>query len=281
MTPVLVEVVVAEEDEWDKFLSDLDAGLASITKKPKKTMSRQEELEQFYVADQLRRKYMLPSDEDFSDVLGTYMAGDIDSSIARHLALPELPDVARVALRGVYNHSDDVIEERYDYQGIPIELSYEPGSVNTIHKWNIPSTWSHEYRHKNYPELTEKENRFVDLVAAQSEYDVDKGIRNYAHRLRSGTPSESLEKITHTLRNADIWSSYPRLSDVAVPVIEKETGREYQDVVEDSAIRKFLQEAESLEEWNEGLSKRNKKRAAGDPESLIDAIRAAYEKLGL
>lgn len=275
-------LIMAEGDKWDKFLGDLESALSEAGGAQRKAMSRAEETKQLFIADQLRRKYMLPDDEEFADVLGTYMAGDIDPSIANHFALSDLPDGASLALRGAHNPSDEVIRERYDYEGIPIELSYEPGSVNALHKNNIPSTWSHEYRHRNYPELSERQNRFADMVAAQSDYDVDRSLRNYAHQMRyGGKVSENLEKITDVLETADLVNRSMGLADYAVPVVEKESGREYQDVLEDSSVRKFLQDAENLDEWNEGLSDRNKKRKAGKPESIIDAIRAAYEKLGL
>lgn len=279
--PARMGLIMAEEDKWDKFLGDLDAALSEAGGAQKKAMTRAEETRQLFIADQLRRKYMLPDDEDFAEVLGTYMAGDIDPSVANHFPLSDLPDGASLSLRGAHNPHDEVIEERYDYEGIPFELAYEPGSVNALHKNNIPSTWSHEYRHKNYPELSEKQNRFVDMVAAQSDYDVDRSLRNYTHQNYGGKASENLEKITDVLDTADLVNRSMGLADYVVPVIEKETGREYQDVLEESSVRKLLQDAEDLDEWNEELSGRNKKRKAGDPESIIDAIRAAYEKLGL
>ncbi len=262
---------MADEDEREKFLGSLEGALDNIGKKGDK-QSRQEEIEkQLVMADVMRREFISPEDPDFAEKLAPYMAGEIDPSAARHLQ-PELPKDSAMALWGSYNSDDETIVDSHNVDGKRIQLMHEPGMVNAVHTRNNPQTWAHEFRHRNYPELREMDNRGVDLVAAQTDIDRDDAIRMYANAIRKSTPSDSFEAIEKLFRNL----KNPYLDNTAADVIEAETGRDAEEVAAESLTAQLLKDAKDLDKWNEGLKERNTARREGKPETIADMIRRLW-----
>ena len=261
---------MADDNEWDKFLNDLEGALDGVSK-PKKKTSRKEKAAMLMMADVMRREFMSPEDPDFAEKLSPYMAGEIDPSVARHLEL-DLPQDVGLNLRGAYNPHDDPIQKEFSVGGKPMSLEFEPGTVNAIHTRNNPRTWAHEFRHRNYPELSEDQNRTVDLVAAQSEIDRDDAIRLYANSIRKRVPSDSLDSVAKKFRNLN----NPYLGGEAAKVIEAETGRDAVDVADESVTAEFLRDAKDLDKWNKGVKERNQARRDGEPETIADMIRRLW-----
>ena len=233
----------------------------------------------------MRRDRILPDDPDFVDRVLPYMAGEIDASHAIHQPViikgesEPVGDDISVRLYGLHSpesNGDQVLKKKVG--GRPVEFDIPAGSVNAFHTQNTPYVYGHEYRHKNYPDLPESQNRVVDLVAAQSDHDVDTALRMYASAMRTGNPpSEHLPDVYKTLDKLK-YNQYS--SKKAREVIEAETGGDVKDAVNESATAKFLDDVIGLQDWEEGLAERNAARAAGEPESFADTIRMLMEKAG-
>jgi hypothetical protein len=237
------------------------------------------------MADVMRRDRIMPDDPDFSEKVSPYLAGEIDPSVARYMPLnPDrsVPDDVGLSLYG-YNgpYGADPIVIRNTLDGHEIDMTLEPDTVGAVHTQNTPQVYGHEYRHRNFPELfptsKEKDNRLIDLVAAQTGYDVDTSIRMYANALREGKPSEVLDTVDTRLKHL---ATNPYDNTHLKDFIRKETGKEPEEVVNASATKKFMGEVNDLEDWKEGLSDRNKKRKAGDQETVLDIVSELLEKMG-
>ena len=226
--------------------------------------------------DVLRRERIDTTDPDFAEKVSGYMSGEVDPSIARYHDLG-LSDNDPIILKGEYwpeSYDPKTVEKTYE--GRPITWNREPGTVAAFHTHNTPYVYGHEYRHKNYPHLSERQNRRVDLVAAQSPHDVDMAVRMWADEEGGGVPSTHIPSVADTLRHLRVFDN-----QAASRVISENTGKDVDDVIEASAMREFVDDAAALDEYNEGLSERNKKRRAGEPETVADSLRAVIERLGL
>jgi hypothetical protein len=233
------------------------------------------------MADVMRRDRIMPDDPDFSEKVSPYLAGEIDPSVARYMPLnPDrsVPDDVGLSLYG-YNGPDgaDPIVIRKTLDGHEIDMTLEPDTVGTIHTQNTPYVYGHEYRHRNYPDLAEKDNRVVDLVAAQNDHDVDTAVRMYANATRGGVPSESLRYIDRMLGQV---SRNPYSKPDVQALIEAESGMDVNDAIDASATGRFIEDMKGLDKWNEGVGDRNTARKAGEPESIADTIRMLLEKMG-
>lgn len=227
------------------------------------------------LADVMRRERITPDDPEFAEKVSPYLAGEIDPSVARHDVLP-LDEGVELTLKGYQvpeDHEGDVVPGKID--GVEFEVHREPGTVAAIHTENTPAMYGHEYRHKNYPDLSERRNRIMDMVAAQSDYDVDSALRLYADQLRLDAPSSAIPEARKRFKFID------QFGGPEAKIIAKETGRDREDVLEESKTMQFLNEAKDLDRYNEGLAERNAKRRAGEPETVADSLRAVLEKLGL
>ncbi len=230
------------------------------------------------MADVLRRDRIKPGDPDFAERVGNYMAGEIDPSIAVHNEV-DLPENVGLGFAG-YRTGDNEESgfKRGRINGKDIEIEMKPNTVGAVHTKNTPTVYGHEYRHKNYPELRERENRHVDLAAAQTDHDVDEAIRMFADARGGGIPSERLSDAAQILRLMERGT--PPLAD-EYNVIAAETGQDPEDVIEASAARKFMDDVRDYEKWNKGVKERNKKRKAGEPETVADTLRKILEDMGL
>jgi len=230
------------------------------------------------MADVLRRDRIKPDDPEFADRVGRYMAGEIDPSIAVHdeVDLPENVGLGFGGYRTGDNEESGYKRGRIDGKDIEIEL--KPNTIGAVHTKNTPQVYGHEYRHKNYPDLREIENRHVDLAAAQTDHDVDESIRMYADGSGGGIPSERLGDVAWVLRRMKY--DLPPLGDEH-NVVAAETGRDPKDVIEESATGQFMEDVRDYEKWNKGLNERNKKRKAGEPETIADTLRKILEDMGL
>lgn len=124
--------------------------------------------------------------------------GDIDPKRAR---FHPTKDDAELTMEGMYV-LPDAPEGRKALKVPGNDRSYdiprEPDTVNVIgvHAAN-PSTWSHEYRHREKPGMSENQNRYQDAFNAQTKGDWDNAVRYYKDMiLRQGTriSSEQAEK---------------------------------------------------------------------------------------
>jgi len=229
------------------------------------------------MADVMRRDRIDPSDPAFADKVSPYMAGEIDPSVARHIPL-DYDDSSEVTLKGLYYQNES--GEPYKVKGGRTpegkQVSVNPGDVSTFHTSNTPQIFGHEFRHKNYPNLTETENRSVDMVTAQTDHDVDSAIRMQANRDRLDIPSEAIDGIKRAIR----WIGIDHYNEPR-KVLEEELERmgidiNVKELIKNSAMQTFIDEVDDLEKWNKGLSKRNKARKSGEPETWGDSIRQIW-----
>jgi len=236
---------------------------------------------QLILADVMRRERILPDDPEFAEKVSSYLTGEIDPSVARHDPVryrgetEPVPDDVMVGLYGLHSpesNEDTVLEKTLG--GRPIDLEIPSGSVTAFHTRNTPMVYGHEYRHKNYPDLKERQNRRIDLIAAQNPHDVDQSIRMFG----GGVPSENLPEIARTIR-AMALRRIPYGTEY--DIIEETSGRDAEEVIEESAMSRFMDEVREYEDWNEDLPERNRKRLAGEPETIADIIRELLEKAGL
>jgi len=229
------------------------------------------------MADVMRRDRMKPEDPDFKEKLSQYMAGEIDPSVARHIEF-DIPDSAALNLYGQYNHLDKDINRGSG----KLSFTLAPDKVAAIHTRNTPSTWSHEFRHRNFPNLSENNNRIMDKFAAQTDYDLDEALRlqssenNYLRRKRNQKtlpPSAEIAGLRR-LRRASNFNPQVRNALAAFGTTDKEA-------YESSKAKELYDDAVALDKWNAGLAERNEKRKKGEPKTWADALREAYEKIGV
>lgn len=97
-------------------------------------------------------------------------SGPIDPSVARWHSLPT---TRPTSLKGfqVPENARDTGSYSYGSGRNRIEVPQEPGTVNTVNVHATPVIWAHEYRHAQYPDLSERGNRIHDGYYAQDESD--------------------------------------------------------------------------------------------------------------
>ena len=235
---------------------------------------------QVRMADIMRRERIRPDDLDFKEKVSPYMAGEIDPSIAVHHDL-DIPEDAFLTLGG-YANASAPMKKSGNYRGDKFEISIKPETVAAVHNNNTPYIYGHEYRHHNYPELRENDNRVVDMVAAQTDMDVDESLRYFADGNGGGYPSDSLSKARDRL---NAITKFPEHNEDIQNVLTNESGvttsEETKNLINSSKTKQFLNDEVSLSRWEKGLKRRNKKRINKKPETMADSLRAAYAALGI
>jgi hypothetical protein len=155
-------------------------------------------------AEQIRQ--MKKAQEEFGDIefqmdIAPYnnYQGPIDPAVSRFHGIPG--NTSKLTTKGFAIPDVDVSKEtpfRYtDQAGQETIIPIERNTVNTIDAGATPNVWGHEYRHRNKPELTEKENRLQDGFYAQNSSDWSDAIRMYqdkARREKRNVTKERAEK---------------------------------------------------------------------------------------
>ena len=208
------------------------------------------------MADVMRRDRIKPEDPDFKEKLSQYMAGEIDPSVARHIEF-DIPDSAALNLYGQYNHLDKDINRGSG----KLSFTLAPDEVAAFHTRNTPSTWAHEFRHRNFPNLSESNNRTIDKFAAQTDYDLDEAIRLQSADRNSRRRKRGLKTLP------------PSAEIAGLRVLRMESDFNYQlrnaleafgttgkEAYESSKAKELYDDAVALDKWNAGLSERNEKR---------------------
>ena len=238
---------------------------------------------QVRMADIMRRERIRPDDLDFKEKVSPYMAGEIDPSIAVHHDL-DIPEDAMLSLGG-YANASAPMKKSGNYRGDKFEISITPETVGAVHNKNTPYIYGHEYRHHNYPELRENDNRVVDMVAAQTDSDVDESLRYFANRngrTAGVSPSDSLSSARKRL---NAITEFPEHNEDIQNVLTNESGvttsEETKNLINSSKTKQFLNDEVSLSRWEKGLKRRNQKRKNKQPETMADSLRAAYAALGM
>lgn len=100
---------------------------------------------------------------------------------------PAMPD-SNLALKGIH-HRDingktgkpNVREEiQIDAMDKKTEGMYmDPGEVVAFSRYATPSTWAHEYRHKNNSDMSEDLNRLYDAYSARNKADMDEVMHGF------------------------------------------------------------------------------------------------------
>lgn len=234
-------------------------------------------------ADLLRRNRIKPNEKDFQAQVEGRLAGPIDPKLGRHIRLrtngsdyeglgQELPEDFDINIRGLY-HPEGKPEDKIKGTNIITK----PNQVMTLHNNNTPNVWAHEYRHRNYPELMEDENRVMDMVSAKDDWEVDDTIRMWANRTEKEIPSEAIPKVKKILERVGTTVGHkqlPKIRDVIQREIDREgLGVTVDDIVEMSKMSQFIKDVDEYEEWNSGLKERNEARKKGEPETIGDTIR--------
>ena len=210
-------------------------------------------------------------------------AADIDPSISRYHGLPNAAP-GYDGVRGFYVYpSEEYPEGTFldDYaehvfyetkNGDPASLTIIPeaGMVNTIDRHANPQTIAHEYRHRQFPQLNERQNRVADLLTALDE-------RQLFSRLRSSrvkeitTGSEGLDDFRYSLRFERDNPGYGVGSQIFGEEWElgarstRQGTHDYKDEyirarIEESPAIKLLNQYEELKEYNEDLPEQNQER---------------------
>lgn len=218
-------------------------------------------------------------------------AADIDPSIARYYGMSRAAP-GYDGLRGfevtpseeypegalLYEHPRYVLYDREDQpfsvlglpQGTNIRTIFpESGTVAAIDKHATPVTYAHEYRHKFFPELSERENRIADLLTALDEKQLLEMLdANYG---KGRTPTEALDYFRYDLRferdnpgygiGAKIFGSEWDRGARATKEGRQDSKDKYiRARIKESSAIKLLNEYEELEKYNEELREQNKER---------------------
>ena len=216
-------------------------------------------------------------------------AADIDPSIARYYGLPDAAP-GYDGLRGFELTSTEEYPEgtfldkrlkRILYETKPgalgvLTITPEMGTVSAIDRHANPVTYAHEYRHKNFPELSERQNRIADFLTALDERQLfDMLNTSYKGELdttlgeRKG--SEALDYFRYDLRFerdnpgygvgarifGDEWDRGARSTRQG---IQEDRDQYIRARIQESPAIKLLNDYEELIEYNEDLPKENQER---------------------
>jgi hypothetical protein len=199
-------------------------------------------------------------------------ASDIDPSMARYHGLPD----AAPGYNGLMGFA--VLADKRNPDGAfldeePIRIAYykksgdrdfttiipEAGTVNAIDRHANPMVYAHEYRHKFFPELSERRNRIADLLTALDERQLFDMLRT---KYLSKKGSEALDYFSSDLRferdhpgygvGAKIfgaeWEQGARSTRQG---IHENKDQYIRSRIEESPAIKLLNEYEDLEKYNE------------------------------
>lgn len=116
-------------------------------------------------------------------------AADIDPSIFRYHGFKNLPGDRELNLKGFY-----VPEQVEPIKGVVrgvgrVELPTEVGTVNAVHSGADPYVLAHEYRHKQFPGLSEYDNTLADAATALNESQWNTVVERFRTKyLKKGIP---------------------------------------------------------------------------------------------
>jgi len=229
-------------------------------------------------------------------------AADIDPSIARYYGLPDAAP-GYDGLRGFELTPTEeypegtFLDKRIFYETKPGALGVstiapEMGTVSAIDRHANPVTYAHEYRHKNFPELSERQNRIADFLTALDERQLF-GMLNTSYKSEFDTTlgerkgSEALDFFRYDLRFERDNPEY----GVGAKIFGEEWDRgarstrqgfhEYKDQyirarIEESPAIKLLNQYEELQEYNEELPEQNQERVEERQERESEAAVKNY-----
>ena len=214
-------------------------------------------------------------------------AADIDPSISRFQGIgPEGAPGYEPSLRGFYAKTSEGYPEGSIYYDLPRQIFYdtkykdrrvlglppgvniktifpEAGTVSAIDSAATPTTYAHEYRHKNFPGLSEREVRVADFLTALND-------RQLFDMLDFAGP-QALDSYRYALRFERDNPGY----GVGAKIFGAEWDRgarstrqgihEYRDQyirarIQESPAIKLLNEYEALLKYNEELPEQNQER---------------------
>jgi|DEB0MinimDraft_6_1074348.scaffolds.fasta_scaffold22234_2 hypothetical protein len=232
-------------------------------------------------------------------------AADIDPSIARYYGLPDAAP-GYDGLRGFELTSTEEYPEgtfldkrlkRIFYETNPGALGVstitpEMGTVSAIDRHANPVTYAHEYRHKNFPELSERQNRIADFLTALDERQLF-DMLNTSYKSEFDTTlgerkgSEALDFFRYDLRFERDNPEY----GIGAKIFGEEWDRgarstrqgfhEYKDQyirarIKESPAIKLLNQYEELQEYNEELPEQNQERVEERQERESEAAVKNY-----
>ena len=232
-------------------------------------------------------------------------AADIDPSIARYYGLfnaaPGYDGLRGFELTPTEEYPEgtflDKRRERIFYETKPGALGVstitpEMGTVSAIDRHANPVTYAHEYRHKNFPELSERQNRIADFLTALDERQLF-DMLNTSYKSKFDTTlgeregSEALDFFRYDLRFERDNPGY----GVGAKIFGEEWDlgarstrqgfHEYKDQyirarIEESPAIRLLNQYEELQEYNEELPEQNQERVEERQERESEAAVKNY-----
>ena len=222
-------------------------------------------------------------------------AADIDPSVSRYHGLPNAAP-GYDGLRGFYVRPEEKYPEgtfldEYNrhifYETKPGALGVstitpESGTVNTIEGHANPQTLAHEYRHRQFPELNERQIRVADLLTALDERQLFKKLRDNRTEKKSG-----LDNFRYALRferdnpgygvGAKIFGAeWDRGARSTRQGMQEDRDDYIRARIEESPAIKLLNQYEELEEYNEDLPEQNQERLEKRQEREAEAAVKNY-----
>ena len=232
-------------------------------------------------------------------------AADIDPSIARYHGFPNIASYStpmsgpNKVLRGFYPPPDEEYPEGTFLDKYPIDFLYktensygpvmytvipESGTVNAVDKYAKPFVYAHEYRHRNFPGLSERKNRVADLLTALDERQLFEMLDS-SYKKKTG--SETLDYFRSDLRFerdnpgygvgsiifGDEWDRGARSTRQG---IQEDRDQYIRARIKESPAIKLLNEYEDLKEYNEDLPEENQERVEERQERESEAAVKNY-----
>ena len=284
------------------YKSGPSEGISSNKRNPKKPgleyradggpiMAEVEQDPEFLAALERQRLRKQTFDNEFAIEVAAQSnyAADIDPSISRYHGLPDAAP-GYDGVRGFYVYPSEEYPEGTFLDGHAKHVFYETkpgalgvstitpqvGMVNTIDRHSNPRTLAHEYRHRQFPQLNERQNRIADLLTALDERQLFdmlntgyKGKLDNTPEVREG--SEALDNFRYSLRFerdnpgsgvgsqifGEEWELGARSTRQGIHDYKHEYIRAR---IEESPAIKLLNEYEELIEYNEDLPEQNQER---------------------
>ena len=210
-------------------------------------------------------------------------AADIDPSISRYHGLPNAAP-GYDGLRGFYAYPNEEYPEGIFLDDYPKHVFYETkddgpayltitpesGMVNTIDRHANPLTLAHEYRHRQVPQLNERQNRVADLLTALDERQLFSRLRSSQIK-GTATGSGGLDNFRYSLRferdnpgsgvGSQIFGEeWDRGARSTRQGIQEDKDQYIRARIKESPAIKLLNEYEELKEYNEDLPEQNQER---------------------
>jgi hypothetical protein len=237
-------------------------------------------------------------------------AADIDPSVSRYYGLsnaaPGYDGLRGFEITPTEEYPEgtflDERRRRIFYETKPGALNVstitpESGTVSAIDRHANPVTYAHEYRHKNFPELSERQNRIADFLTALDEPQLFNMLNtSYKGKLdttlgeRKG--SEALDFFRYDLRFerdnpgygvgakifGDEWDRGARSTKQG---IQENKDQYIRARIEESPAIKLLNQYEELKEYNEDLPEQNQERVEERQEREAEAAVKNYAMGGV